>query len=63
MIVWLLTLEQILKKKIEDCKKIIEMSQKEEKDLHMAIVNDDDIYMGSVSLKHIDMLINQQSLL
>lgn len=43
-------------KKLEDCIKFIEMSGKEDKDLHMAIADDNDIYMGTVSLKHIDLL-------
>lgn len=41
-------------KSFEDCKNFIKTSIKnEEKNIHRAIVNDDDIYMGTVSLKHI----------
>ena len=43
-----------MNKTFEDCKNFIKASTKnEEKDIHRAIVNDDDIYMGTVSLKHI----------
>lgn len=41
-------------KTIEDCQKFIELSLDEEKDLHRAIVDENDVYMGTVSLKHID---------
>lgn len=41
-------------KNIEDCEKFIDYSQKNKDDLHMAITDDDDIYMGTVSLKHIN---------
>lgn len=41
-------------KKIEDCIAFIEYSNSTDIDLHLAIVDDDDIYMGTVSLKHID---------
>ena len=40
-------------KKIDDCENFIRFSQKCEDDLHMAIVNENDEYMGTVSLKHI----------
>lgn len=41
-------------KKIEDCEMFIEKSNSDNTDLHLAIVNDNDIYMGTVSLKHIN---------
>jgi len=41
-------------KSIEDCKIFIENSKQTKTDLHLAIVDDHDIYMGTVSLKHID---------
>lgn len=41
-------------KGIDDCRKFIEASRNCNADLNMAIVDDDDIYMGTVSLKHID---------
>ena len=40
-------------KQIADCEKFIESSWDDPINLHMAIVNDIDIYMGTVSLKHI----------
>lgn len=40
-------------KTLLDCEKFIESAQKNSDNLHMAIINDDDIYMGTVSLKHI----------
>ncbi len=43
-------------KKLEDCISFIEYSNDESKDLHLAIVDDEDTYMGTVSLKHIDMI-------
>lgn len=41
-------------KTIDDCKSFIESSQNFLEDAHFAIVSDDDEYMGTVSLKHID---------
>lgn len=41
-------------KKLDDCKKFIESSLESDSDLSLAIVDKDDIYMGTVSLKHID---------
>lgn len=41
-------------KTIEDCEKFIQDSEKVDTDLNLAIVDEDDIYMGTVSLKHID---------
>lgn len=38
----------------EDCKAFIERSWTEEKNLHLAVVNEEDEYMGTVSLKNID---------
>lgn len=43
-----------MSKTIEDCQKFIEMSMNTEKNLHMAIVNEEDVYMGTVSLKNIE---------
>ncbi len=40
---------------IKDAQAFITAAQDISKNLHMAIVNDDDEYMGTVSLKHIDM--------
>lgn len=40
-------------KTLEDCVGFIEYANIAEKDLHLAIVNDTDEYMGTVSLKHI----------
>ena len=41
-------------KTLDDCKSFIAYSQKSETDLNLAIVSDDDEYLGTVSLKHID---------
>lgn len=41
-------------KTIKDCIAFIHASQKTDTDLNLAITNDDDEYMGTVSLKHID---------
>ncbi len=41
-------------KTISDCEKFIKYSLTTDSDLHMAIVDDLDVYMGTVSLKHID---------
>lgn len=41
-------------KTIDDCLRFIAMSQSDLEDLHLAVVNDSDEYMGTVSLKHID---------
>ena len=40
-------------KTIEDCKKFIQDSQNNKMDLNLAIVDEQDIYMGTVSLKNI----------
>lgn len=42
-------------KTIEDCEAFIKASENEKSALHMAIVDENDLYMGTVSLKHIDM--------
>ena len=41
-------------KTLRDCKKFIEWAQNNDEDLHLAIVDDADEYMGTVSLKHIN---------
>ncbi len=41
-------------KTLDDCKNFINYSQKSESDLNLAIVDDSDEYLGTVSLKHID---------
>lgn len=41
-------------KTIDDCRRFIEGSYADEDNLHLAVVNDADEYMGTVSLKHID---------
>ena len=41
-------------KKIEDCEAFIEASKNDQANLNLAIVNDNDEYMGTASLKHID---------
>ena len=41
-------------KTIEDCLQFIQAANNSEEDLHCAIVNDEDEYMGTVSLKHIE---------
>ncbi len=43
-----------MSKTIEDCKYFIKMSMHDEKNIHRAIVNEEDIYMGTVSLKNIE---------
>ena len=40
-------------KTLEDCISFIVASQNTEENLHMAIADDEDVYMGTVSLKHI----------
>lgn len=40
-------------KTLEDCKRFIQASESSKADLHYAITNDADEYMGTVSLKHI----------
>ena len=41
-------------KTLKDAESFITSAQNASEDLHMAIVSDDDEYMGTVSLKHID---------
>lgn len=41
-------------KTVEDCIKFIELNQEFDEDINLAIVDDDDEYMGTVSLRHID---------
>lgn len=41
-------------KTIEDCRQFIQDSRLDVQNLHMAIVDNADIYMGTVSLKHIE---------
>ena len=41
-------------KTIEDCNNFIKDSENKERDIHLAIVSDEDEYMGTVSLKNID---------
>lgn len=43
------------KKSKHDCQRFINKSQTAREDLHLAIVDDDDVYMGTVSLKNIDL--------
>lgn len=40
-------------KTIEDCMTFIDASQNDKENIHIAIVDDDDEYMGTVSLKHV----------
>lgn len=41
-------------KTIEDCKKFITKSEKDEKNIHYAIANEQDEYQGTVSLKNVN---------
>jgi len=50
-------------KTIDDCKNFIMSNQATDKDLNLAIVDDDDTYMGTVSLKHINKAEGMPSLL
>lgn len=43
-----------MQKTLEDCQHFIETSQADTSDLHLAVVDDMDTYMGTVSLKHIE---------
>lgn len=40
-------------KSIEDCRRFVEAAQNASKNMHLAIVDDNDDYMGTVSLKNI----------
>lgn len=42
-------------KTIEDCEQFIENSTQMKNNIHLAIVDENDIYMGTVSLKHMNM--------
>lgn len=42
------------KKTLADCEAFILEAQNTERNLHLAVVNDEDEYKGTVSLKHID---------
>ncbi|MPM46476.1 hypothetical protein SDC9_93179 [bioreactor metagenome] len=44
-----------MEKTIDDCKAFIAESEKTRDNLHLAIASDSDEYMGTVSLKHIDL--------
>lgn len=41
-------------KTVNDCKKFIKASQTDSQNLHLAVVDDDNTYMGTVSLKNIE---------
>ena len=41
-------------KTLSDCERFIKLSQNEKKNCHMAIVDNDNLYRGTVSLKNID---------
>ena len=41
-------------KTIDDCRNFIAASQEDKENLHLAITDENDTYMGTVSLKHID---------
>ena len=41
-------------KTIDDCRNFIAASQEDADNLHLAVADEDDTYMGTVSLKHID---------
>lgn len=43
-----------LQKTLQDCLDFIAYSRETESDLNLAVVGEDDTYMGTVSLKHID---------
>ena len=40
-------------KTLEDCQRFVDYAQNPGEDLHLAIVDENDTYMGTVSLKHI----------
>lgn len=42
-----------MEKTLADCQNFIAWAQTAENDLHLAVADDDDTYMGTVSLKHI----------
>lgn len=41
-------------KTLDDCSRFIALSQEDPQNLHLAVVDDSDEYMGTVSLKHMD---------
>lgn len=43
-----------MEKTLEDCQRFIQWANNTDTDLHLAISDDNDTYMGTVSLKHID---------
>lgn len=45
---------RFLEKTLQDCLNFIADSQNSKHQLHLAIVNEEDTYLGTVSLKHID---------
>lgn len=45
--------DKFINKTLQDCESFITASISDKANLHMAIVDDDDIYMGTVSLKNI----------
>ena len=45
---------RFLEKTLQDCLNFIEDSQNSDNQLHLAVVNEEDTYLGTVSLKHID---------
>ena len=47
--------DKFKEKKLEDCIKFIKESNNDSSDLNRAVVDEQDIYMGTVSLKHIDL--------
>jgi len=44
-----------MSKTLDDCNNFINYAQTPKDDLHLAIADDNDTYMGTVSLKHIDL--------
>lgn len=44
-----------LSKTLDDCKQFIATSARKKENVHLAIVNDEDEYMGTISLKNIDL--------
>ena len=45
---------RFLEKTLQDCLDFIAISQDSDTQLHLAVVSEDDTYLGTVSLKHID---------
>lgn len=42
-----------MNKTIDDCEAFVKFAQNTESDMHLAVVDNEDTYMGTVSLKHI----------